>query len=146
MHILGPVNSTSEWSSRGEKAGAWIKLTWPKSYLITGITLYDRPNQNEYALRFVLRVYADFNSSDGSLQVLSNSQTAQLLLSVPLPTTAKHLLSTCPRPSTPPALRSRSTLLVLTHGTLACQNLPSLVATLLHHHLNWRSLLRRSRL
>ena len=34
----------SEWASRGEPEGAWIKLTWPSQVEVWEVVLYDRPN------------------------------------------------------------------------------------------------------
>ena len=39
-----PGDYTKEWSSNGELAGAWIKLTWGSPVTITQVVLYDRPN------------------------------------------------------------------------------------------------------
>ena len=38
------------WSS-GQKVGATIRLTWPTPQTINRIALYDRPNENENALK-----------------------------------------------------------------------------------------------
>lgn len=46
--ILGyPTNETAEWVTASQGVGAWIKLTWPKPYSISAITLFDRPNKDE---------------------------------------------------------------------------------------------------
>ena len=34
----------SEWSSRGEKAGAWINLQWASPVAVSSVVLYDRIN------------------------------------------------------------------------------------------------------
>ena len=39
-----------EWASNGEKAGAWLLLTWPSPINITRVTLYDRPNYSDRIL------------------------------------------------------------------------------------------------
>lgn len=39
-----PENTGNEWASKGEKAGAWIKLTWPEPQTIGSVVLVDRPN------------------------------------------------------------------------------------------------------
>jgi hypothetical protein len=38
---------TSEWSTAGEGAGAWITLTWERQATVTEIDLYDRPDPQE---------------------------------------------------------------------------------------------------
>lgn len=37
----------NEWVTKGETAGAWIKLTWNQAYVVNKIIIYDRPNLNE---------------------------------------------------------------------------------------------------
>ncbi len=39
-----PGDQHKEWVTLGEKAGAWIRLTWPKPTEMTRVLLYDRPN------------------------------------------------------------------------------------------------------
>ncbi|MHB1010771.1 MAG: DUF7402 domain-containing protein [Propionibacteriaceae bacterium] len=39
-----PVDYTREWASRGERAGAWIQLTWPGAVTLDRVVLNDRPN------------------------------------------------------------------------------------------------------
>jgi alpha-glucosidase (family GH31 glycosyl hydrolase) len=39
-----PGNQHKEWVTLGEKAGAWIRLTWDKPTEMTRVLLYDRPN------------------------------------------------------------------------------------------------------
>ncbi|MDD2310753.1 MAG: Ig-like domain-containing protein [Desulfuromonadaceae bacterium] len=67
-------NCAAEWITVGELAGAWVKLSWPESYLSDKIVLYDRPNLNEQILS------ATLSFSDGtSLAVgpLNNSGSAE---------------------------------------------------------------------
>jgi hypothetical protein len=42
-----PATPTAEWSSNKGKAGSWIQLTWPKSYTLDHVVLFDRPNAND---------------------------------------------------------------------------------------------------
>lgn len=50
-HVGGyPGDRTQEWTSKREKAGAWIKLTWPQPVKATAIWLYDRPNPQDHIL------------------------------------------------------------------------------------------------
>lgn len=37
-----PGNDTAEWSSNGEKSGAWVRLTWSTPVFINAVVLYDR--------------------------------------------------------------------------------------------------------
>jgi hypothetical protein len=39
-----PGNTSAEWASNGEKAGAFIRLTWNAPQAIDKIWLFDRPN------------------------------------------------------------------------------------------------------
>ncbi|MDD2272161.1 MAG: Ig-like domain-containing protein [Desulfuromonadaceae bacterium] len=67
-------NCAAEWITVGELAGAWVKLSWPESYLADKIVLYDRPNLNEQILK------ATLSFSDGtSITVgpLNNSGSAE---------------------------------------------------------------------
>jgi len=42
-----PANPGSEWASRGEKAGAWLNLSWSSAVTASRIVLYDRPNGSD---------------------------------------------------------------------------------------------------
>jgi hypothetical protein len=39
-----PGDTSEEWASRGEKQGAWIKLTWQQPQPVRRVQLFDRPN------------------------------------------------------------------------------------------------------
>src|SRR5581483_8258874 len=43
-----PGDQHHEWVSKGEKAGAWLTLTWTKPTRMTRILLYDRPNSADH--------------------------------------------------------------------------------------------------
>jgi LmbE family N-acetylglucosaminyl deacetylase len=43
-----PVNSAAEWSSNGQRAGAWIQLDWPSNRTVNRIRLFDRPNTSDW--------------------------------------------------------------------------------------------------
>jgi hypothetical protein len=59
-----PGDSTREWATYAEGGGAWIRLTWSRSYAVDRVVLYDRPNLNDHLLSGTL------SFSDGStLQV-----------------------------------------------------------------------------
>ncbi len=42
-----PANGGAEWSSNGQRAGAWLQLTWTSPQTIDRVYLYDRPNGND---------------------------------------------------------------------------------------------------
>jgi hypothetical protein len=42
-----PNDRAQEWTTNGEKEGAWIKLTWSDPVNAQAILLYDRPNPND---------------------------------------------------------------------------------------------------
>ncbi|GAA6015570.1 hypothetical protein JCM10207_008130 [Rhodosporidiobolus poonsookiae] len=43
----GTGNSAREWASYGQRANAWLNLTWPAYYMVDSLVLYDRPNSND---------------------------------------------------------------------------------------------------
>jgi hypothetical protein len=45
-----PGDASNEWSTAGEKEGAWIKLTWPEPVEANTLYLYDRPNLDDHVL------------------------------------------------------------------------------------------------
>lgn len=53
-------HESGEWASNGEKAGAWVQLTWSTSRVINKIVLSDRPNADDQVTGGTL------NFSDGS--------------------------------------------------------------------------------
>ncbi len=68
-----PGNYTCEWATNGQGAGAWLGLSWPSSYTVNQIVLYDRPNLNDQILS------ATITFSDGSslpVGPLNNDGTA----------------------------------------------------------------------
>jgi LmbE family N-acetylglucosaminyl deacetylase len=42
-----PGDYTREWATVGQRAGAWIELSWTAAYLVDRVVLYDRPNGND---------------------------------------------------------------------------------------------------
>jgi hypothetical protein len=42
-----PDDSSQEWASNGEKAGAWLQLDWKTPQTVDRIWLYDRPNTDD---------------------------------------------------------------------------------------------------
>ncbi|BGP28031.1 hypothetical protein JCM10295v2_007018 [Rhodotorula toruloides] len=61
-----PGNETAEWSSDGEKAGAWVRLTWKTPVVINAVVLYDRPNTVDWLTAGTLTF------DDGSLVSFTN--------------------------------------------------------------------------
>ena len=55
-----PGDSTREWATAGQRAGAWIRLVWTTAYTVDRVVLYDRPNSNDQVLSGTLTF------SDGS--------------------------------------------------------------------------------
>jgi LmbE family N-acetylglucosaminyl deacetylase len=41
---------THEWATAGERAGAWVRLTWNVPYLVNTVALFDRPNSDDQIL------------------------------------------------------------------------------------------------
>lgn len=55
-----PSNGGAEWSSDGQRAGAWLELSWAQPQVVDRVYLYDRPNLSDQVTGGVLRF------SDGS--------------------------------------------------------------------------------
>jgi alpha-glucosidase (family GH31 glycosyl hydrolase) len=75
-----PHDQSKEWASKGEKTGAWIKLSWPQPFGASSVALYDRPNLNDHILTGMLEF------SDGSkmnVGALPNDAATPLILSFP---------------------------------------------------------------
>jgi len=45
-----PGDFTKEWATDGQGAGAWIDLSWPATYIVNRIVLFDRPNGSDRIL------------------------------------------------------------------------------------------------
>ena len=75
-----PVNPYAEWSSEGEKAGAWLKLAWTKSYTLDHVVLYDRPNTDDQVTSGTL-TFSD--GSTVSFGALPNEGSTGLTVSFP---------------------------------------------------------------
>jgi hypothetical protein len=61
-----PGDYTKEWSSNGETVGAWLTVTWPRTYSIDSVILYDRPNLNDWITGGQLS-FSDGSAITGSL-------------------------------------------------------------------------------
>ncbi|GAA5852849.1 hypothetical protein JCM8547_004705 [Rhodosporidiobolus lusitaniae] len=73
-----PGNSSAEWSSYGEAAGAWIQLTWKQPQNITAIVLNDRPNLNDWMTSGTLTFGDDATISFGALANDGSATLVQL--------------------------------------------------------------------
>ena len=72
-----PGNCSAEWASVAQLAGAWLNLSWPQSYIVNKIVLYDMPNLNEQILN------ASLYFSDGTtitVGPLTNSGSGDVFL------------------------------------------------------------------
>jgi len=45
-----PGDYTREWATNRQGAGAWIDLSWPATYIVNRIVLFDRPNTSDQIL------------------------------------------------------------------------------------------------
>lgn len=75
-----PRDRSREWSSQGEKIGAWIRLSWAAPVGVNSVALYDRPNPNDHILAGTIEF------SDGSTQEvgeLPDDATIPFLVSFP---------------------------------------------------------------
>jgi hypothetical protein len=45
-----PDHKENEWASKGQKAGAWVRLEWDKEIKVSKIWLFDRPTISEQVL------------------------------------------------------------------------------------------------
>jgi len=83
-----PGDYTREWATAGEKAGAWIQLTWSSAYMVDRVVLYDRPNSADQILSGTLTF------SDGStipVGTLSNDGTGVVFTFPPKTVTSVRL-------------------------------------------------------
>jgi hypothetical protein len=71
-----PGDYTKEWASSGQRAGAWLKLTWPSPVTLSRIVLYDRPNSNDQITAATLQ-FSDGSSLTST--ALPNAGTALTL-------------------------------------------------------------------
>ena len=58
-----PGDSTKEWVTSGEGAGAWLRLTWPEAVTVGRIVLHDRPSDTNQITSAVLE-FSDGSSVD----------------------------------------------------------------------------------
>ena len=83
-----PGDSTREWSTNGEGAGAWLNLSWPAAFTIERVILFDRPNSSDQIQAGTI-VFSDGSSM--STGVLDNSGLAKKLTFSPKTITSLRL-------------------------------------------------------
>lgn len=85
-----PANCSAEWASVGQLAGAWLDLSWPQSYVVNKIVLFDMPNLNEQILDGTL-TFSDgstitvgplTNSGSGDVYTFAAKHTSSVTLTV----------------------------------------------------------------
>jgi len=75
-----PGDYTREWATSGQRAGAWIRLSWATPYVVDRVVLYDRPNLSDRVTAGTLTF------SDGttvSVTSLSNNGAAKIVTFTP---------------------------------------------------------------
>lgn len=84
-----PGDSTREWATEHEGAGAWLELNWSEAKSIDRVVLYDRPNEYDQILS------ATLSFSDGSSVVVGplDNQGAGTEISFPTHTTTSLRLT-----------------------------------------------------
>jgi hypothetical protein len=86
-----PNDTTAEWATVGGGVGSWLKLTWPVSYTISDVVLWDRPNLNDQVTSGTLTF------SDGtvvSFSSLPNDGATGLTVTLAAPKATTSLLLT----------------------------------------------------
>ena len=68
-----PVDSSREWATQNELAGAWIELRWPSAYVVERVRLHDRPNLVDQVLAGTL-LFSD--GSSVAVGALNNDSAA----------------------------------------------------------------------
>jgi LmbE family N-acetylglucosaminyl deacetylase len=75
-----PNTTTAEWATVNGKKGSWLLLTWPKSYTIDYVVLFDRPNTNDQITSGTL-TFSDGTSV--TFGALPNAGTTGLTVTLP---------------------------------------------------------------
>ena len=86
-----PNDNTAEWATVGGGVGSWLQITWPTSYTIDYVVLFDRPNLDDQILAGTLTF------SDGtvlSFGELPNAGEPGLTVTLPSPITTTSILMT----------------------------------------------------
>lgn len=83
----GTGNSSAEWASNGELAGAWLLLTWPLPVSIKTVIMYDRPNWSDFCKAGTLTFgdghvvqFGELDNGGGRLIVNFPSRSTKTLL------------------------------------------------------------------
>ena len=86
-----PNDDTAEWATVGGGVGSWLQITWPTSYTIDYVVLFDRPNLDDQIMAGTLTF------SDGtvvSFGELPNAGEPGLTVTLPSPITTTSILMT----------------------------------------------------
>jgi hypothetical protein len=86
-----PTDNTAEWATIGGGVGSWLLLTWPKSYTIDYVVLFDRPNLNDQITSGTL-TFSDGTSV--TFGALPNAGTTGLTVTPSKPVTTTTLKMT----------------------------------------------------
>jgi hypothetical protein len=66
-----PVHQENEWASKGQKAGAWVRLEWDTEIKVSKIWLFDRPTISEHVMA------GGLTFSDGTTMLVSELPNAE---------------------------------------------------------------------
>jgi hypothetical protein len=83
-----PGDSTREWATIAQKAGAWIQLNWNSTRTVSQVVLYDRPNTNDQITSATLTFS---NGSSVKVGSLNNSGGAVVINFTPVVTNSLRL-------------------------------------------------------
>ena len=75
--IIGK-HGPGEWATKGEKAGAWLRLEWPAKCVIDRIVVYDRSNLEDHAQEIILKFSDGFTVRKGNIP--NNGQMCDIQL------------------------------------------------------------------
>jgi len=84
-----PADSTREWATNGEKAGAWIQLNWNAPRTVSKVVLFDRPNTNDQITSATLTFS---NGSTVSVGALDNAGGAVTVNFAPVVTSSVKVI------------------------------------------------------
>ena len=84
-----PNNNTAEWATKGTGVSSWLRLTWPTSYTINNVVLFDRPNLNDQITSGTL-TFSDVTIV--SFGALTNDASSGLTVTLAVPITTTGIL------------------------------------------------------
>jgi hypothetical protein len=86
-----PTDTSAEWATNAGGVGSWLELTWPSSYTINNVVLFDCPNTDDQITSGTLTL------SDGTLVsfgALPNDGATGFTVTLPTPVATTTLLMT----------------------------------------------------